>query len=128
MKLHFIKSQRGATFWSFIWGIVLFVCFCYVLILSIPPYVNNQKLFNALESLAEEPGIMTMHRAQMIKRLKRKLNIDFGDQIVNIDKAFKVKSVEGKRDLSIDYELVVPVAYNVSLLFDFQNHVLAPVN
>jgi hypothetical protein len=90
--------------------------------------VNNQKLYNSLVSLAEEPGVMTMHRADMIRRLNKKLNIDFADRIVNINKAFKVKTIEGKRDLSIDYELVVPVAYNVSLLFDFENHVLAPIN
>lgn len=121
------NNQHGLSFWGFIWGVVLFISICYLLIISIPPYLNNQKLYRSLEDLAMEPTILTMHRAQMIRLLNRKLNIDYVDTIVNINKAFKIKSIEGKRDLSIDYELVVPVAYNVSLLFDFKNHVLAPL-
>ena len=68
---------------------------------------------------------MSMSRGAMIRSLNRKLNIDFADTVVNLDKTFKVRNVDGGKDLSIDYELVVPLAYNISLLFDFQNHVIA---
>jgi len=122
-----IKNQRGLAFWGFIWGLILLIMFCYILILSIPPYLNNEKLNRALKDLASESRVMTMHRVQMISRLNRKLHIDFGTDIVDLKKAFRVKTLKtGKKELSIDYELVVPVAYNVSLLFDFNNHVLAP--
>ena len=48
-------------------------------------------------------------------------------RIVNLNKAFKVKNLNKNRELYIDYEVVVPLAYNVSLLFDFNNHVFAPL-
>ena len=125
MKFQNKYKQSGLTFWGFVWGSVLVVCIAYLLVIGIPPYLNNQKLHRSLESLAEEPDVMSMSRASMIRSLNRKLNIDFADTIVNLDKTFKVKNVDGNKDLSIDYELVVPLAYNISLLFDFKNHVIA---
>ena len=126
MKFNNPRAQRGITFWYFIWQVVLFICVTYILIIGIPPYLDNAKINRALESLAEHESINTMGRRNMIRHLYRKLNIDAADNIVNLDKTFKYKNVEGRRELSIDYELVVPVAYNVSLLLDFKNHVLTP--
>ena len=110
----------------FIWSVVLFICMSYLLIIGIPPYLDNAKIMRALEHLAEEERVMRMSREEMIRLLYRKLNIDYGDRVVDLKTAFKVKNVDGKKDLSVDYEIVIPVVYNVNLLLDFQNHVLAP--
>ena len=126
MKFNNPRAQRGITFWYFIWQVVLFICVTYILIIGIPPYLDNAKLKRALESLAEEPRGMQMSKPQMIKLLNRKLNIDIADDIVNLKQVFKVKNVEGRKELSIDYEIAVPVVYNISMLLDFENHVLTP--
>jgi hypothetical protein len=128
MKFQNKYKQSGLTFWGFVWGSALVVCIAYLVIIGIPPYLNNQKLYRALEALSEESRVMTMTRSSLIRSLNRKLNIDTADNIVNMDKTFRVKNIDGNRDLSIDYELVVPLAYNVSLLFDFKNHVIAKPN
>jgi hypothetical protein len=127
MKQQIVKKQAGLSFWGFVWSAVMVVLVSYILILSIPVYINNAKLDRALQSLAEEPAIMRMSRKLMIDSLERKLNIDMADRIINIHKVFKFKKVGGKRELMLDYEVVIPVVYNASLLFDFKNHVLAPV-
>lgn len=124
MKSASLARQKGMSFWGFIWSAVIVVCISYLLVISIPHYINNQKLYRALEDLAVEPGIMNMNRHSMIRLLNRKLNIDYADNIVNLNTAFKVRNVDAKKELSINYELVVPVFYNVSLLFDFENSVL----
>ena len=126
MKFNNPRAQRGLSFWYFIWQVVLFICLAYLLIIGIPPYLDNAKLKRALESLAEEPRVMQMSKPQMIKLLNRKLNIDIADDIVNLKQVFKVKNVEGRKELSIDYEIAVPVVYNISMLLDFENHVLTP--
>jgi hypothetical protein len=126
MKNQRLDKQKGASLWVFVWGAALAICFSYLIIIGLPPYLGNQKIYNSLERLAEDDDIMKMSRLQMVRLLNRKLNIDYADTIVKVDKAFKYKNVEGKRQLSIDYELVVPLVYNISLLYDFENHVLAP--
>ena len=67
-----------------------------------------------------------MHRQKILRLLKRKLNIDYADDIVNLNKAFKVKKIKGQRQMSVNYEVIVPLAYNAFLLFDFKNEVLIP--
>jgi len=60
--------------------------------------------------------------------MKRRLNIDYADTYVNLDKAFTVKNVKGAREMSVNYEVLVPIAYNAYLLFDFKNEVLVTKN
>jgi len=127
MKQQIVKNQTGLSFWGFVWSAVMLMLISYILILSIPVYINNAKLDRALNALAEDPAIMRMSRKKMILSLERKLNIDMADRIINIHRVFQYKKVGGRRELMIDYEVVIPVAYNASLLFDFKNHVLAPV-
>ena len=127
MRQQIVKKQAGLTFWGFVWSAVMLVLISYILIISIPVYINNAKLDRALTALAEEPRIMKMSRKMMLDNLARSLNIDMGDRIINMNQVFQYKKVGGRRELMIDYEVVIPVVYNVSLLFDFKNHVLAPV-
>ena len=122
------SRQGGLTFWGFIWGTVLFILLAVVLVKSIPPYLNNNRIKSGLVALTEEPGIQTMHRQKILRLLKRKLNIDYADEIVNLNKAFKVKKIKGQRQMSVNYEVIVPLAYNAFLLFDFKNEVLIPTN
>ena len=126
MKYQRLNKQKGLSFWVFIWAAVLAICFSYLIIIGLPPFLGNAKIYRSLEHLAEEETVMTMSRLAMVRLLSRKLNIDYADTIVDVRKAFKFKNFEGRRELIIDYELVVPVAYNVSLLYDFENHVLTP--
>jgi len=128
MRYQIVKKQRGLSFWGFVWSSVVIISISYLLIIGIPTYINNAKLSRALNDLASDPRIMVMPRIQMVRSLERKLNIDMADTVVNLNRTFQVKSIGGKKDLSLDYEVVIPVFYNVSLLFDFKNHVLAPIN
>lgn len=127
MQSDIVGKQHGVTFWGFVWSTALFVALSIVLVKSVPPYINNRKLVHALEQLASDPKIMLMQRRQMLRNLNRMLNIDYADTIVDLNRAFKVRNLKGQRELYIDYEVVVPLAYNASLLFEFKNHVFAPL-
>ena len=125
MKFSNPNTQRGLSFWYFIWQVVFFICVSYILIIGIPPYLDNAKIQRALDSLVEERSVQTMSRAQIVKALNRKLNIDIADDIVQVAKVLKIKPVDGRKELRIDYEVVVPVVYNLSLLMDFENSALS---
>ena len=125
MNFNHPRTQKGLSFWYFIWQVVFFICVSYILIISIPPYLDNAKIQRALDSLVEERPVQTMSRAQIVKALNRKLNIDIADDIVQVAKVLKIKPVDGRKELRIDYEVAVPVVYNLSLLMDFQNSALS---
>ncbi len=116
-------KQRGVSFWGIVWGGAFFVCIAILATKSVPVYMNNQKISAALEALREEPDVMTASRSALLRKLKRRLNIDYAVTYVNLDKAFKVKQQKASRLLSINYEVVIGLFSNASLLFDFENEV-----
>ncbi len=118
-----MRRQRGLSFWGLVWGAAFFICVTIVAVRSIPPYMNNQKISNAMQYLPEERNVMTLSRIQLLRRLKRRLNIDYADSYVDLDSAFAVKNVKGVRHMTVNYEVVVPLFANASLLFDFQNEI-----
>jgi len=119
-------KQRGIGFWGLVWGAAFFILVAILATKSIPVYLTNQKIATALERLTEERDVMTASRNTLLKKLKRRLNIDFAVTAVNFNKAFKVKKTRnGARELSVDYEVVIGLVHNASLLFDFKNRVIA---
>jgi hypothetical protein len=118
-----MHKQKGLSFWGFVWAAAFLICVTIVAVRSIPPYMNNKKLNAALHALTEERNIMTESRIQLLRKLKRRLNIDYADSYVDLDNAFVVRNERGVRHMSINYEVVVPLVANAALLFDFQNEV-----
>ncbi|MBX2867158.1 MAG: GerMN domain-containing protein [Acidiferrobacterales bacterium] len=116
-------KQRGVSFWVIVWGGAFFVLAAILATRSVPVYMNNQKIGAALEALKEEPGVMTASRSALLRKLKRRLNIDYADTYVNLDKAFRVTQKKSSRVMSINYEVVIGLVSNASLLFDFENEV-----
>lgn len=123
-----MRKQRGLSVWGFIWAAILVICILVLGMRSVPPYLANQKINNALNLLAEERNVMTASRISLLRKMKRRLNIDYADTYVDLDKAFTVKKVKGGREMSVNYEVLVPVAYNAYLLFDFKNEILVTKN
>jgi len=123
-----MRKQRGLSVWGFIWTAILVICILVLGMRSVPPYLANQKINNALNLLTEERDVMTASRTTLLRKMKRRLNIDYADTYVNLDKAFTVKNVKGAREMSVNYEVLVPIAYNAYLLFDFKNEVLVTKN
>ena len=115
-----INKQKGIAFWGLVWGAAFFILVAILATKSIPVYLTNGKIATALERLQEDREVLTASRSTLLKNLKRRLNIDFAVTAVNFDKAFKVKKLKsGGRELSVDYEVVIGLVHNASLLFDF---------
>lgn len=123
-----MNRQKGISFWGFVWGAAFLICTTVILVRSIPPYLNNSKIGNALQLLSEEQNVMTASRANLLKKIKRRLNIDYADEYVNLNEAFKVKTLKQGRQITVDYEVVVPLFYNANLLFIFDNELLVTRN
>jgi hypothetical protein len=123
-----MRKQRGLSVWGFVWAAALVICVAILAVRSVPPYLNNQKINNALDLLLEEQDVMTASRVSLLRKLKRRLNVDYADTYVDLDKAFTVKKIKGGRQLTVNYEVLVPIAYNAYLLFDFKNEVMATKN
>ena len=118
-----MKLQQGMSFWALIWVAALSICLVVVLVRSVPVFLNNHKIDNALNALLEEPDVHKASRANLLQKLQTKLYIDYADKYVDLNKAFRVRKIKNGRSLSIDYEVVVSLVGNAYLLFDFKNKV-----
>lgn len=118
-----IKSQRGWTIWSLLGVGFLVVAGALLFMKLMPVYLDNYKIKEAMASLAEDPRAADWNKRQIISEMTNILYIDYGHDIVDLDKALSVEKENELKYIRVEYEVVVPLVYNVSALVDFNNEV-----
>ena len=121
-------KQNGASMWALIGISSLIVLFALITMKMVPAYIDNAKVMSALETLAETPGAGQMSRRQMIDKLAAKLYIDMADDLLDLNTALEITKLKNTKQLSLNYERVIPMAYNISVLLDFENSVEVSLN
>jgi hypothetical protein len=113
------KRQHGMTMWSAAFVIAVVVFFLFLLFKLLPPYLEDLKIKTALDGLASEPGAGAMTKAELVSHLAKRFDIDY---VTNVQARQLGVDVRGNsKILRMNYEIVVPLAYNVSALLEF-NH------
>lgn len=114
------KLQKGMTFWglSFVLGVLAF--FLFLLFKLLPPYLIDLKVSTALNGLAQESDVGSKSKIEITQSLYKRFDVD------------DITHVELKRDLTLElrgrtkiirirYETVVPMAFNISALLEFEH-------
>ncbi len=122
-----IGKQQGASMWMLILGSALIVLFALVAMKLIPAYLDNNKIVNALESLKEQQGVGNWTRRQITEKVDNTLYIDLASDLLNLNEAMTITKTRTKKIISIDYERVIPMAYNISALLEFENSIEVPI-
>ncbi len=117
------KNQKGASMWALLGGAALLVLFALVTMKLIPAYLDNNKVAHALESLGETAGVGNWSRRQISDKIDNTLYIDMAADLLNLKEALTITRKGNVKVISIDYERVIPMAYNISALLDFENSV-----
>lgn len=116
-------NQQGWTLWSLL-AVFLLIAFFAVLSMKLfPVYMDNYKLVEALESVSNDPRAPDWNRNQFIRELDNILYIDYGHEIVDLKDALTLERTNTGKIATIEYEVVVHLAYNLSALMDFKNQV-----
>jgi hypothetical protein len=123
MTMTMIKSQRGWTIWSVLGVGFLVVAGALLFMKLMPVYLDNYKIKGAMASLAEDPRAADWNKRQVINEMTNILYIDYGHDIVDLNKALSVEKENEFKYIRVEYEVVVPLVYNVSALVDFNNEV-----
>jgi len=122
-----IIKQKGASMWMLLFGSALIVLFALVTMKLVPAYLDNNKVVNALESLKEQPGVGRWTRRQILEKVDNTLYVDLASDLLNLKEALVITKSKSMRVISIDYERVIPMAYNISALLDFENSIEVPL-
>ncbi|HED13821.1 MAG TPA: DUF4845 domain-containing protein [Gammaproteobacteria bacterium] len=119
--------QGGWTLWSLGLVLALIIFFALLLFKLIPPYLDDQKIQKALNSVIQEQHVEQMSRRAIVSRLSNILYIDFALDLVDIKKDLKITKNNNILKLAIDYEVVIPMAYNISALLTFSDRAEMPM-
>lgn len=122
-NLDSVGKQNGASMWMLLTGASLVVLFALVAMKLIPAYLDNNKVKNALESFVNTPGAKNMSRNQAIQRISDTLYVDMASDLLDLNQSLAITKSRNAKVYSIDYERVVPMAFNISALLDFENSV-----
>ncbi len=121
------QNQSGWTFWTVSVAVIILLVLVLLFMRLFPPYFDNLKLQEALDSIADDPRVTNMTRRQIIAELDKILYIDFADEIVDLKESLTIEKTSKLMSIVIDYEVVVPLVYNVSALLEFNNTADVPL-
>ena len=118
--MHNHQRQRGMTFWglSFVLGVLAFSLF--LLFKLFPPYMEDFKVKAALDSLARQPDVGSLSRADIASALDKRFDID-NITAVKLAKDLTVEARGRTKVIRIRYENVIPIVANVSVLLEFDH-------
>ena len=122
-------TQRGMTIWGVVFVMAVVLFFGLLFMKLFPPYYDNLRILRGMEQVVEEnPGLANLTRREIVRRLNRVLLIDYVDEVVDMREVLRTTKRDDGVDLEVRYEMVVPLAYNLSALIEFENIVFAPYN
>ncbi len=122
-------TQRGMTIWGVVFVMAVVLFFGLLFMKLFPPYYDNLRILRGMEQVVEEnPGLANLTRREIVRRLNRVLLIDYVDEVVDMREVLRTTKRDDGVDLEVRYEMVVPLAYNLSALIEFENVVFAPYN
>ncbi|MCB4811399.1 DUF4845 domain-containing protein [Methylovorus menthalis] len=113
-----MNRQRGITF---IGLVLLIAAGLFVVMVGMkltPAYVEYFTIKKTLKKISQEPGFETMSRKEIMDVYTKAAMIDKIDDVTAKDLVVG-KSTAGQNTVSIDYQKVIPIIANVSVLIDF---------
>jgi len=120
--MHIRKRQSGMTMWGMLFVLGTLAFFLFLTFKLIPPYLDDFKIKSALDSLGRQPEAGTMTTGEISESIRKRLEIDSFDSF-DLSKSMTVQPRGKMRVIRINYETVVPMVSNISVLLDFDHSV-----
>jgi len=112
-------KQKGMTFLGFVIVLVIALALLLAAIKIVPNYIEFFSVKKVLTSLSDKPNFNSMTRADIIKSFDKSASTNY-ITIVNGRDLIVSSNASGGRVISVEYEVVEPLAFNLSALMDFK--------
>lgn len=113
--------QRGMTAigWMLVLGLIAF--FTLITLRLVPLYLEYGKVVSVVESLQNESGIGTMGRAEVVKIISRRFDVN---DVRNVDaKKVEITSERGMVKIGFSYERREHLISNIDVVASFEKYV-----
>ena len=118
--------QNGMTAigWLLVLGLIAF--FTLITLRLLPLYLEYAKVAAALESLENEPGITSKTRAEIVKMVQKRFEVN---DVMNVSpKELKISKDKGVMTVSIDYERRENLISNIDVVAKFDKKIEVVAN
>lgn len=123
--MKFRSRESGVTVWGIFMIGFLVVIFALLLFKLVPPYLADLKISNAMTSLKRQAEGSTMSRRDILSALEKRFDIDSVTH-VDIRRDVIIRKRGNMAVITIDYEVQVPLIFNISALMEFDHSVEVP--
>lgn len=118
------NRQRGVSLygWIFILGTLAVVLI--VGMKSFPIYMNDLSIKNTLAWAGEQPELAKATPLSIRRAIQRRMDTGYISHIKTSDiKVVRVEGAGNKRAMKLDYEVRVPMMFNVDWVYKFSHYV-----
>ena len=118
MKIaHSGAMQKGITLIGFVFILIVMGFFAYLGMRIVPMYIEYFSVVKSISHVVSQPGIAHADEHKIRDLLSREFDIGYVDTIK--DKDVKIKRSQDAVELTVDYEVRKPGAYNIDLVGHF---------
>lgn len=115
-----LTKQGGFGVGCFFLTVAFLVLVVLLAMLVAPVYLEDRKIEQSFENMMARSDIRTMPKYMMASEIRTGADFEGSDRI-DFNRALTTRTVEGKREVRLAYEVAVPLFKGLSLLFDFEH-------
>ena len=119
-----ISRQGGASMWMMLYLGLTAAAIIMTVVKIGPHYYNDRLVASAMEGLNDDPDLQNLSKGQIVQRLRQSFQLN---SIYHI-KGGDIKAKRSAKGLNIDiqYDIVIPVIYNIDATLHFKHHFEQP--
>lgn len=114
-----MKKQSGMTFLGFIIVAVIAISILLAGVKVVPAYIEFSGVKKIINNIGSNPNFDSMSKKEIMESFDKNANTGYVTVVNSKDLIF-TKSASGKNVVAIEYEVVTPLAFNLSALMDFK--------
>lgn len=114
-----MKKQKGMTLIGFIIIAVVALSIILAGVKIVPDYIEFSSVKKVIEAIGKSPNFNNMTNQEIITAFDKRASTSYVT-VVNGRDLIISKAASGKKEVSIEYEVVKPLAFNLSALMDFK--------
>lgn len=118
-RLAAARGQGGFTLWSGLYVLLTLGIIVFVGVRSVPVYLNNRDIQNALSEVAHNPSMQHADAIAIQRAVARHFDAGYASGVSARD--VTVSRDGATRVLELHYEVRRPLAFNMSLVYSFDD-------
>lgn len=114
-----LKRQEGITFLGFIIVAIVALSLLLTGIKIVPDYIEFSSVKKTVRAIGDDPSFDSMTKQEIMKSFDKRASINY-ITVINGKDLIITKDASGKKVVTAEYEVVKPLAFNLSALMDFK--------